>query len=138
VLSNEKDTLLKRVAPYEKLRAELDVKQALLAKNIADKRRMDKNLQFGQKVTTNQVQLRDFYNDMGASIPKSTWLDSIEYKSDNSVNIVGYAISDENILDYISALAKSDEVKEVALKTMELKPLTMRQLKVVMKLRLLN
>jgi len=49
VLSNEKDTLLKRVAPYEKLRAELDVKQALLAKNIADKRRMDKNLQFGQK-----------------------------------------------------------------------------------------
>jgi len=121
VLSNEKNTLLKRVAPYEKLRAELDIKQALLSKSIAEKKRMDKNLHFGQKVTTNQIQLRDFYNDMGASIPKSTWLDSIEYKSDNSVNIVGYAISDENILDYISALAKSDEVKEVALKTMELK-----------------
>jgi type IV pilus assembly protein PilN len=121
VLSSEKNTLLKRVAPYEKLRAELDIKQALLSKSIAEKKRMDKNLKFGQKVTTNQVQLRDFYNDMGAAIPKSTWLDSVEYKTDNSVDIVGYAISDETILSYISALSKSDEVEDVTLKTMELK-----------------
>jgi type IV pilus assembly protein PilN len=121
MLSSEKNTLLKRVSPYEKLRAELDVKQTILAKSIAEKKRMDKNLKFGQKVTTNQVQLRDFYNDMGAAIPKSTWLNSVEYKTDNSVDIVGYAISDENILNYISALSKSDEVESVALKTMELK-----------------
>ena len=121
VLSSEKNTLLKRVAPYAKLRADLDTKQARLAKSIAEKKRMDKNLKFGQKVTTNQVQLRDFYNDMGAAIPKSTWLDSVEYKTDNSVDIVGYAISDESILSYISALSKSDEVEDVTLKTMELK-----------------
>lgn len=121
MLSSEKNTLLKRVAPYAKLRAELDVKLSLLAKSIAEKKRMDKSLQFGQKITTNQVQLRNFYNDMGATIPKSTWLDSVEYKTDNSVEIVGYAISDESILNYISALSKSNEVEDVALKTMELK-----------------
>ena len=82
---------------------------------------MDNNLQFGLKVTTNQVQLRDFYNDMSAAIPKSTWLYSVEYSSDNSVEVVGYAISDESILNYISALSKSNEVEDVSLKTMELK-----------------
>ena len=121
ILSNEKNTLLKRVAPYSKLKSELDEKKSILAKSIAEKKRMDKNLKFGQKVTTNQVQLRDFYNDMGAAIPKSTWLHAIEYKTDNSVEIVGYAISDESILNYISALSKSNEVNDVALKTMELK-----------------
>lgn len=121
MLSNEKNTLLKRVAPYEKLELELGEKRGVLAKIIAEKKRMNKNLQFGQKVTTNQVQLRDFYNDMGAAIPKSTWLNSVEYQSDNSVEIVGYAISDESILNYIAALSKSNEVESVALKTMELK-----------------
>lgn len=121
MLSNEKNTLLKRVAPYSKLKSELDEKKSILAKSVAEKKRMDKNLKFGQKVTTNQVQLRDFYNDMGAAIPKSTWLHAIEYKADNSVEIVGYAISDESILNYISALSKSDEVDDVVLKTMELK-----------------
>jgi len=121
ILSNEKNTLLKRVAPYSKLKSELDEKKSILAKSIAEKKRMDKNLEFGQKITTNQVQLRDFYNDMGAAIPKSTWLHAIEYKTDNSVEIVGYAISDESILNYISALSKSNEVNDVALKTMELK-----------------
>ena len=121
ILSNEKNTLLKRVAPYSKLKSELDEKKSILAKSIAEKKRMDKNLKFGQKITTNQVQLRDFYNDMGAAIPKSTWLHAIEYKTDNSVEIVGYAISDESILNYISALSKSNEVNDVALKTMELK-----------------
>ena len=121
ILSNEKNTLLKRVTPYSKLKSELDEKKSILAKSIAEKKRMDKNLKFGQKITTNQVQLRDFYNDMGAAIPKSTWLHAIEYKTDNSVEIVGYAISDESILNYISALSKSNEVNDVALKTMELK-----------------
>ena len=121
ILSNEKNTLLIRVTPYSKLKSELDEKKSILAKSIAEKKRMDKNLKFGQKVTTNQVQLRDFYNDMGAAIPKSTWLHAIEYKTDNSVEIVGYAISDESILNYISAPSKSNEVNDVALKTMELK-----------------
>jgi hypothetical protein len=35
--------------------------------------------------------------------------------------VVGYAISDESILNYISALSKSNEVEDVSLKTMELK-----------------
>ena len=121
MLSNEKNTLLKRVVPYTKLKIELDEKNAILAKSIAEKKRMDNNLQFGLKVTTNQVQLRDFYNDMGAAIPKSTWLYSVEYSSDNSVEVVGYAISDDSILNYISALSKSNEVEDVSLKTMELK-----------------
>jgi type IV pilus assembly protein PilN len=121
ILSNEKNTLLKRVVPYTKLKIELEEKNATLAKIIAEKKRMDNNLQFGLKVTTNQVQLRDFYNDMSAAIPKSTWLYSVEYSSDNSVEVVGYAISDESILNYISALSKSDEVENVSLKTMELK-----------------
>ena len=121
ILSNEKNTLLKRVVPYTKLKIELDEKNAILAKSIAEKKRMDNNLQFGLKVTTNQVQLRDFYNDMSAAIPKSTWLYSVEYSSDNSVEVVGYAISDESILNYISALSKSNEVEDVSLKTMELK-----------------
>jgi Tfp pilus assembly protein PilN len=92
-----------------------------LAKNFAEKKRLNENLKFGERVTTNQVQLRDFFNDMGASIPKSTWLNTVQYKSDNSVEIVGYAINDQNILSYISNLSKSNEVKDVALKTMELK-----------------
>ena len=121
ILSNEKNTLLKRVVPYAQLKIELDEKNAILAKSIAEKKRMDNNLQFGLKVTTNQVQLRDFYNDMSAAIPKSTWLYSVEYSSDNSVEVVGYAISDESILNYISALSKSNEVEDVSLKTMELK-----------------
>jgi type IV pilus assembly protein PilN len=121
ILSNDKNTLIKRVAPYTKLKAELDEKKAILAKIIAEKKRMDKNLLFGQEVTTNQVQLRDFYNDMGAAMPEFTWLYSVEYSSDNSVEVVGYAINDENILNYISALSKSNEVEDVALNTMELK-----------------
>jgi len=121
ILSTEKNTLINRVAPYTNLKAELDEKKAVLAKIIAEKRRMDNNLQFGLKITTNQLQLRDFYNDMGAAIPKSTWLYSVEYKPDNSVEVVGYAISDQSILDYIAALSKSNEVEDVALKTMELK-----------------
>lgn len=121
ILSNEKNTLLKRVTPYTKIKAELDEKKITLAKIIAEKKRMNNNLQFGQEITTNQVQLRDFYNDMGASIPKYTWLYSVEYSSDNSVEVVGYAISDESILNFISALSKSGEVKDVVLKTMELK-----------------
>ncbi len=121
ILSNEKNTLLKRVTPYTKIKAELDEKKIILAKIIAEKKRMNNNLQFGQEITTNQVQLRDFYNDMGASIPKYTWLYSVEYSSDNSVEVVGYAISDESILNFISALSKSSEVKDVVLKTMELK-----------------
>jgi type IV pilus assembly protein PilN len=121
ILSTEKNTLINRVAPYTNLKAELDEKKAVLAKIIAEKRRMDTNLQFGLKITTNQVQLRNFYNDMGAAIPKSTWLYSVEYKPDNSVEVVGYAISDESIINYISALSNSNEVEDVALKTMELK-----------------
>ena len=121
ILSSEKSTLMKRVAPYEQLRSDLNKKQSILSKIISEKKKMDKNLIFGQTVTTNQVQLRDFYKDMSAAIPKSTWLDGIKYKSDNSVEIVGYAMSDENILNYISALSKSNEVENVALKTMELK-----------------
>ena len=121
ILSNDKNTLIKRVAPYTKLKAELDEKKAILAKIIAEKKRMDKNLLFGQEVTTNQVQLRDFYNDMSAAMPEFTWLYSVEYSSDNSVEVVGYAINDENILNYISALSKSNEVEDVALNTMELK-----------------
>ncbi len=121
ILSNEKNILLKRVTPYTKIKAELDEKKITLAKIIAEKKRMNNNLQFGQEITTNQVQLRDFYNDMGASIPKYTWLYSVEYSSDNSVEVVGYAISDESILNFISALSKSGEVKDVVLKTMELK-----------------
>ena len=121
ILSTEKNTLINRVAPYANLKAELDEKKAVLAKIIAEKRRMDNNLQFGLKITTNQVQLRNFYNDMGAAIPKSTWLYSVEYKPDNSVEVVGYAISDESIINYISALSNSNEVEDVALKTMELK-----------------
>ena len=121
ILSNEKNTLLKRVAPYTELKTELDEKKAILAKIIAEKKRMDNNLQFGQEITTNQLQLRDFYNDMGAAMPKSTWLYSAEYRSNNSVEVVGYAISDESILDYIAALSKSNEVEDVTLNTMELK-----------------
>ena len=121
ILSNEKNTLLKRVGPYTELKIELDEKNAILVKIIAEKKRMDSNLQFGLKVTTNQVQLRDFYNDMGAAMPKSTWLYSAEYRSNNSVEVVGYAISDESILNYIAALSKSNEVEDVTLNTMELK-----------------
>jgi type IV pilus assembly protein PilN len=121
ILSNEKNTLLKRVAPYERLKSELSEKKTKLAKNFAEKKRLNENLKFGERVTTNQVQLRDFYNDMGASIPKSTWLNTVQYKSDNSVEIVGYAINDQSILSYISNLSKSNEVEDVALKTMELK-----------------
>ena len=90
-------------------------------KNFAEKKRLNANLKFGEKVTTNQVQLRDFFNDMGSSIPKSTWLNTVQYKSDNSVEIVGYAINDASILSYISNLSKSSEVKDITLKTMELK-----------------
>jgi type IV pilus assembly protein PilN len=121
ILSNEKSTLLKQVDPYEQLKSELSEKKSKLAKNFAEKKRLNANLRFGEKITTNQMQLRDFFNDMGSSIPKSTWLNTVKYKSDNSVEIVGYAINDESILNYITNLSKSREVEDVALKTMELK-----------------
>jgi len=123
ILSNEKAVLLKRVAPYAQLKADVEQKQAQLTKLLSDKKKLSANLMFGEQITTNQMQLWSFFKTLNASIPESTWLHSIHYKRDNSVEVVGYAINDESILNYINTLSKGDEIDGIALSTMELKSL---------------
>ncbi|MBL6985019.1 MAG: pilus assembly protein PilM [Candidatus Thioglobus sp.] len=123
ILSNEKATLLKRVAPYAQLKADVEQKQAQLTKLLADKKKLSANLRFGEQITTNQMQLWNFFKTLNSSIPESTWLHSIRYKRDNSVDVVGYAINDESILNYINTLSKGDEIDGIVLSTMELKSL---------------
>jgi len=123
ILSNEKAVLLKRVAPYAQLKADVEQKQAQLTKLLSDKKKLSANLMFGEQITTNQMQLWSFFKTLNASIPESTWLHSIHYKRDNSVEVVGYAINDESILNYINTLSKGDEIDGIVLSTMELKSL---------------
>lgn len=123
ILSNEKAMLLKRVAPYAQLKSDVEQKQAQLTKLLADKKKLSANLRFGEQITTNQVQLWNFFKTLNSSIPESTWLHSIHYKRDNSVEVVGYAINDESILNYINTLSKGDEIDGIILSTMELKSL---------------
>jgi len=119
----EHSDLKSKTISYERTKKNLDGKNADLLALIKERKYIKETIKLGEGLTTNQRQIAQILADLALLVPDGGWLHSLNYDEERGLAIVGYALSDDDVLSLVNKLSIHEEVESAELSTVEAKTL---------------
>lgn len=114
---------------YDQLELQKNQLLADISKTKREKKAYGGMFEASKSLRSNQKFMYDLLVDITRKIPEGVWLDSIEYQGSTSLNIAGKSISDQNILQLIAELNRSQLITRASLSTMTIAKQNGREIK---------
>lgn len=125
----ESDELNQKMAEYQNLEMQKSEKETALSELISKKQSLSGMLDASSRIVSNQKFMHSVLLGINSAVPQGVSLNSIDYAGSNTVTIVGLSVSDQNILQFIENLSKSDAIEKSSLLTMAVKTVEKRTFK---------
>ena len=104
---------------YDQVQIEYDQLNAKFSKLIKRKREIDKSLELGKLVTSNQVQSYRALAQIARSVPLRVNFTNLKFDGQNNIVITGLAFADQDILNFISNLNSKSLIAQASLTNMQ-------------------
>ena len=104
---------------FDQVQLEHDQLNAKFSKLIKRKREIDKSLELGKLVSSNQVQSYRALAQIARSVPLRVNFTNLKFDGTNSIVITGLAFSDQDILNFISNLNSKPLIAQASLTNMK-------------------
>ena len=113
-ISQNKDKLLQ----FDQVQNEFNIINAEFSSLMKKKREMQKSLNLGKMVHSNQVVSYRALAQIGRSVPVRVQFNKLKYNGSNNIEIEGSAYSDQDILNFISNLNSKELIAQASLLSM--------------------
>ena len=104
---------------FDQVQIEYDQLNAKFSKLIKRKREIDKSLELGKLVTSNQVQSYRALAQIARSVPLRVNFTNLNFDGQNNIVITGLAFADQDILNFISNLNSKSLIAQASLTNMQ-------------------
>ena len=104
---------------YDQVQIEYDQLNAQFSKLIKRKREIDKSLELGKLVNSNQVQSYRALAQIARSVPLRVNFTNLKFDGQNNIIITGLAFADQDILNFISNLNSKSLIAQASLTNMQ-------------------
>ena len=104
---------------FDQVQLEHDQLNAKFSKLIKRKREIDKSLELGKLVSSNQVQSYRALAQIARSVPLRVNFTNLKFDGNNNIVITGLAFSDQDILNFISNLNSKPLIAQASLTNMK-------------------
>ena len=104
---------------FDQVQLEHDQLNANFSKLIKRKREIDKSLELGKLVSSNQVQSYRALAQIARSVPLRVNFTNLKFDGNNNIVITGLAFSDQDILNFISNLNSKPLIAQASLTNMK-------------------
>jgi len=125
----ETEELDQQLVEYTDLEMERDTQQAILSDLVGKKRELDGMLEASKNLRSNQGFMYSVLLSVNASVPAGVALSSIEYEGDGVVTIKGLSLNDQNILQFIETISRSNVIEKSSLLAMAVEKINGRSFK---------
>ena len=112
--NSNKDKLLN----FDQVQMEYDQENAKFSKLIKRKREIDKSLELGKQISSNQIESYRALAQITRSVPLRVNFTKMKFDGTNTVIIEGVAFSDQDILNFISNLNAKPLIEQASLANM--------------------
>ena len=123
------DELDQKMTEYQSLEVQKDAKKIQFSELETKTQSLSSKLEASSGIVSNQKFMHSVLLGINSAVPQGVSLNSIDYKGGNIVTIVGLSISDQNILQFIEKLSKSEAIDKSSLLTMSVKTVDKRTYK---------
>ena len=113
-ISQNKEKLLQ----FDQVQNEFNIINAEFSVLMKKKREMQKALDLGKEVHSNQVTSYRALAQIGRSVPARVQFNKLKYNGSNNIEIEGSAYSDQDILNFISNLNSKELIDQASLVSM--------------------
>ena len=104
---------------YDQVQIEYDQLNSKFSKLIKRKREIDKSLELGKLVSSNQVQSYRALAQIARSVPLRVNFTNLKFDGQNNIIISGLAFADQDILNFISNLNSKSLIAQASLTNMQ-------------------
>ena len=104
---------------FDQVQLEHDQLNANFSKLIKRKKEIDKSLELGKLVSSNQVQSYRALAQIARSVPLRVNFTNLKFDGNNNIVITGLAFSDQDILNFISNLNSKPLIAQASLTNMK-------------------
>ena len=104
---------------YDQVQVEYDQLNIKFSKLIKRKREIDKSLELGKLVNSNQVQSYRALAQIARSVPLRVNFTNLKFDGKNNIIITGLAFADQDILNFISNLNSKSLIAQASLTNMK-------------------
>ena len=104
---------------YDQVQVEYDQLNVKFSKLIKRKREIDKSLELGKLVNSNQVQSYRALAQIARSVPLRVNFTNLKFDGKNNIIITGLAFADQDILNFISNLNSKSLIAQASLTNMK-------------------
>ena len=104
---------------YDQVQVEYDQLNVKVSKLIKRKREIDKSLELGKLVNSNQVQSYRALAQIARSVPLRVNFTNLKFDGKNNIIITGLAFADQDILNFISNLNSKSLIAQASLTNMK-------------------
>jgi type IV pilus assembly protein PilN len=115
------DELDQKMTEYQSLEVQKDTKEIQFSELETKKQELSSKLKASSGIVSNQKFMHSVLLGINSAVPQGVSLNIIDYNGGNTVTIVGLSISDQNILQFIEKLSKSEAIDKSSLLTMSVK-----------------
>jgi type IV pilus assembly protein PilN len=115
------DELDQKMTEYQSLEVQKDTKEIQFSELETKKQELSSQLKASSGIVSNQKFMHSVLLGINSAVPQGVSLNIIDYNGGNTVTIVGLSISDQNILQFIEKLSKSEAIDKSSLLTMSVK-----------------
>ena len=105
---------------YGEVQSELNSVNESIKSIVDEQKQLNKVIKTSSLLTSNQKQLAEAYSAVARVASQYGWLNSISYQ-DLEIRAIGYARSEQNVMQIVSGLGKNQIFDEVVLGSLELK-----------------
>ena len=112
--NSNKDKLLN----FDQVQMEYDQENAKFSKLIKRKREIDKSLELGKQISSNQIESYRALAQITRSVPLRVNFTKMKFDGTNTIIIEGVAFSDQDILNFISNLNEKPLIEQASLANM--------------------
>ena len=107
-----------KLVNFDQVQMEYDKENIKFSKLIKRKREIDKSLELGKQINSNQIQSYRALAQITRSVPLRVNFTKMKFDGTNTVVIEGVAFSDQDIINFISNLNNKDLVEQASLQAM--------------------
>ena len=125
----ETEELDQQLVEFTDLEMERNIQQTILSDLVAKKRELEGMLEASKNLNSNQGFMYSVLLSINASVPPGVALRSIEYEGGNVITINGLSLNDQNILQFIETIARSNFISKSSLLTMAIEEIDKKSFK---------
>ena len=107
-----------KLVNFDQVQMEYDQENAKFSKLIKRKREIDKSLELGKQISSNQIESYRALAQITRSVPLRVNFTKMKFDGTNTVIIEGVAFSDQDILNFISNLNAKPLIEQASLANM--------------------